>query len=121
MLACYASARPTLVVLQLMKLLALLVLASFAVFASGCTGGAFLIANSASLAGRYERSTNHFYGPNRDRSSTSIRPRTRRIDRSSFSSAAVRGQQDAEGFIALSERRWRDGAAAHPEWIVGLR
>ena len=38
-------------------------MASFAVFASGCTSLSFLIANTATLTGRYERSTNHSYGP----------------------------------------------------------
>lgn len=46
-----------------MKFLALLGMASFAVFAAGCTSVAFLIANSATLTGRYDRSTNHSYGP----------------------------------------------------------
>jgi acetyl esterase/lipase len=38
-------------------------MASFAFFASGCTSLSFLIANSATLTGRYDRSTNHSYGP----------------------------------------------------------
>jgi acetyl esterase/lipase len=46
-----------------MKLLALVCLVSFVVFASGCTSVSFLIANSATLAGRYARSTDHSYGP----------------------------------------------------------
>jgi acetyl esterase/lipase len=46
-----------------MKWIALLSLASFVVFASGCTSVAFLIANSATLTGRYDRSTAHAYGP----------------------------------------------------------
>ena len=46
-----------------MKLLALLALASVVVFAAGCTSLSFLIANSATLTGRYDRSTNHSYGP----------------------------------------------------------
>ena len=46
-----------------MKWLVLFAIASFVVFAAGCTSVAFLIANSASLAGPYERSTNHSYGP----------------------------------------------------------
>jgi acetyl esterase/lipase len=46
-----------------MKWLALVCLASFVVFASGCTGLSFLIANSATLAGQYDRSTDHSYGP----------------------------------------------------------
>ena len=46
-----------------MKLLALVTFASFVVLASGCTSISFLIANSATLAGNYERSTNHAYGP----------------------------------------------------------
>lgn len=46
-----------------MKLLALLALTSVVVFASGCTSVAFLIANSATLTGRYDRSTSHSYGP----------------------------------------------------------
>jgi acetyl esterase/lipase len=46
-----------------MKWIALVCLASIIVFASGCTSVAFLIANSATLAGRYERSTDHSYGP----------------------------------------------------------
>lgn len=46
-----------------MKWLALVCLASFVVFASGCTSVAFLIANSATLTGKYERSTDHSYGP----------------------------------------------------------
>ena len=46
-----------------MKWIALASLASFIVFASGCTSVAFLIANTASLAGRYDRSANHSYGP----------------------------------------------------------
>jgi acetyl esterase/lipase len=46
-----------------MKLLALLALASLVVFASGCTSVAFLIANSATLAGRYDRSSHRSYGP----------------------------------------------------------
>ncbi len=52
-----------LVLLPPMKWLALLAIASFAVFAAGCTSVAFLIANSATWTGRYERSTNHSYGP----------------------------------------------------------
>ena len=46
-----------------MKWLALVSLASFVVFASGCTSLSFLIANSATLTGRYDRSTDHSYGP----------------------------------------------------------
>jgi acetyl esterase/lipase len=46
-----------------MKVLSLLALASFVIFASGCTSLSFLIANSATLTGRYDRSTNHSYGP----------------------------------------------------------
>jgi acetyl esterase/lipase len=46
-----------------MKWIALVSLASIVVFASGCTSVAFLIANSATLTGRYERSTGHSYGP----------------------------------------------------------
>ncbi len=46
-----------------MKWIALFTLASFAVFASGCTSLSFLIANTATLTGRYDRSTNHSYGP----------------------------------------------------------
>jgi acetyl esterase/lipase len=46
-----------------MKLLALFALASVVVFAAGCTSVSFLIANSATLTGRYDRSTNHSYGP----------------------------------------------------------
>jgi acetyl esterase/lipase len=46
-----------------MKWIALFSIASLAVFATGCTSIAFLIANSATLAGRYDRSTNHSYGP----------------------------------------------------------
>lgn len=46
-----------------MKWIALFAIASVSVFAAGCTGVAFLIANSATLTGRYERSTNHSYGP----------------------------------------------------------
>jgi acetyl esterase/lipase len=46
-----------------MKWLALFTLASFVVFASGCTSVSFLIANAATLTGRYERSTDHRYGP----------------------------------------------------------
>jgi acetyl esterase/lipase len=46
-----------------MKWLALVTLVAFVVFASGCTSLSFLIANSATLAGRYDRSTDHSYGP----------------------------------------------------------
>ena len=46
-----------------MKWITLLGMASFALFAAGCTSVAFLIANSATLTGRYDRSTNHSYGP----------------------------------------------------------
>ena len=46
-----------------MKWIALASIASFIVFASGCTSVAFLIANSATLTGRYDRSTSHAYGP----------------------------------------------------------
>jgi acetyl esterase/lipase len=46
-----------------MKALALLALAAVVVFAAGCTSLSFLIANSATLTGRYDRSTNHSYGP----------------------------------------------------------
>lgn len=46
-----------------MKWIALFALASVVVLASGCTTISFLIANTASLAGRYERSANHAYGP----------------------------------------------------------
>jgi acetyl esterase/lipase len=45
-----------------MKLLALVTLVS-TVFISGCTSVAFLIANSATLTGRYDRSTDRSYGP----------------------------------------------------------
>lgn len=46
-----------------MKLLALLALGSVVLFVSGCTSLSFLIANAATLTGRYERSTNRSYGP----------------------------------------------------------
>jgi acetyl esterase/lipase len=46
-----------------MKWIALFSLASVVVFASGCTSLSFLIANSATLTGRYDRSTDHSYGP----------------------------------------------------------
>ncbi len=46
-----------------MKLLALFALASLLVFTAGCTSVAFIIANTATLTGRYDRSTNHSYGP----------------------------------------------------------
>ena len=46
-----------------MKWIVLVSLASIFVFASGCTSVAFLIANSATLTGNYERSTDHAYGP----------------------------------------------------------
>jgi len=46
-----------------MKWIALLSIASFIVFASGCDSVAFLIANTATLAGRYDRSIDHSYGP----------------------------------------------------------
>jgi acetyl esterase/lipase len=45
-----------------MKWLALFTFVS-TVFVSGCTSAAFLIANSATLTGRYDRSTSHAYGP----------------------------------------------------------
>jgi acetyl esterase/lipase len=46
-----------------MKWLALALIATFIVFAAGCTSLPFLIANTATLTGRYDRSTNHSYGP----------------------------------------------------------
>lgn len=46
-----------------MKWLALLAVASVIVFVSGCTSLSFLIANTATWTGRYDRSTNHSYGP----------------------------------------------------------
>ena len=46
-----------------MKFLALLALGSVVLFAAGCTSLSFLIANTATLTGRYERSTHHSYGP----------------------------------------------------------
>jgi acetyl esterase/lipase len=46
-----------------MKFLALLALGSVVLFAAGCTSLSFLIANTATLTGRYDRSTNHSYGP----------------------------------------------------------
>ena len=46
-----------------MKRSGLLVIAALVVFASGCTSLSFLIANSATWTGRYDRSTNHAYGP----------------------------------------------------------
>ena len=46
-----------------MKWLALASIATVIVFAAGCTSLSFLIANSATLTGRYDRSTNHAYGP----------------------------------------------------------
>jgi acetyl esterase/lipase len=46
-----------------MKWFALASIAAFIVFASGCTSLSFLIANTATLAGRYDRSTSHSYGP----------------------------------------------------------
>jgi acetyl esterase/lipase len=41
----------------------LLVIAASVVFASGCTSLSFFIANCATWTGRYDRSTNHAYGP----------------------------------------------------------
>src|SRR6185503_7049357 len=46
-----------------MKWLALVSVASVLVFAAGCTSLSFLIANSATLTGHYDRSTDHSYGP----------------------------------------------------------
>lgn len=46
-----------------MKWLALASIAAFIVFGSGCTSLSFLIANTATLTGRYDRSTSHSYGP----------------------------------------------------------
>ena len=46
-----------------MKWIALFALAAVVVFASGCTSLSFLIANTASWTGRYDRSTSHAYGP----------------------------------------------------------
>lgn len=46
-----------------MKWIALVSLASIVVFASGCTSLSFLIANTATWTGRYDRSTSHAYGP----------------------------------------------------------
>ena len=46
-----------------MKWPALLVLASPVIFAAGCTSISFLIANTATLTGKYDRSTHHAYGP----------------------------------------------------------
>jgi acetyl esterase/lipase len=46
-----------------MKWLALFALAAVVVFASGCTSLSFLIANTASWNGRYDRSVSHAYGP----------------------------------------------------------
>ena len=46
-----------------MKWIALFAVASVIVFVSGCTSLSFLIANAATLTGRYDRSTSHSYGP----------------------------------------------------------
>jgi acetyl esterase/lipase len=46
-----------------MKFLAVLAFGSVVLFAAGCTSLSFLIANAATLTGRYDRSTNHSYGP----------------------------------------------------------
>jgi acetyl esterase/lipase len=46
-----------------MKWISLFAIATLVMFAAGCTNAALLIANSASLGGRYDRSTNHSYGP----------------------------------------------------------
>jgi acetyl esterase/lipase len=46
-----------------MKWITLFAIASLVMFTAGCTNVALLIANSASLAGRYDRSTDHSYGP----------------------------------------------------------
>ena len=46
-----------------MKFLVLLALGSVVLFAAGCTSLSFLIANTATLTGRYDRSTDHSYGP----------------------------------------------------------
>ena len=46
-----------------MKFLALLALGSVVLLAAGCTSLSFLIANTATLTGRYDRSTDHSYGP----------------------------------------------------------
>ena len=46
-----------------MKWLALASIAAFIVFASGCTSLSFLIANTTTLTGHYERTTSHSYGP----------------------------------------------------------
>jgi len=46
-----------------MKCLALFSIASVIVFFSGCTSLSFLVANTATLGGRYDRSTDHVYGP----------------------------------------------------------
>jgi acetyl esterase/lipase len=46
-----------------MKWIALFAVASVIVFVAGCTSLSFLIANTATLTGRYDRSTSHSYGP----------------------------------------------------------
>ena len=46
-----------------MKWIALFAISSVIVFVAGCTSLSFLIANTATLIGRYDRSTNHSYGP----------------------------------------------------------
>lgn len=92
-----------------MKWLALFALASFVVLASGCTSISFLIANAASLAGQYERSANHAYGPESRQRLDVYSPKVAKIGRSWSFSTAVRGPWGGEGFTALSERRSRSG------------
>jgi acetyl esterase/lipase len=46
-----------------MKWAALLVLASLVIIAAGCTSISFLLANTATLTGKYDRSTHRAYGP----------------------------------------------------------
>jgi hypothetical protein len=48
---------------RLLKWIALAAASSCAALAAGCTSIAFMIANSATLNGTYERSTDHAYGP----------------------------------------------------------
>lgn len=93
-----------------MKWIALFAIAWFVMFAAGCTNVAFLIANSASLVGRYDRSTNHSYGPESRHKLDVYSPeeaKDRPVVVFFYGGSWTEGSR---GSTALSERRSRSGA-----------
>ena len=92
-----------------MKWTALFSIASFVVLNPAAPAAAFFIANSVTLTGRYDRSTDHAYGPESRQKLDVYSPKDAKDRPVVVFFYGGRGPWGAGGFIALSERHWRSG------------